>query len=71
VQERRDVAGLVAARALDLEDVGAHVGEELAAVDACLVRQLEHAPAVEGALRDRRHREAARLAPRPRKGNSP
>jgi 3-oxosteroid 1-dehydrogenase len=61
---------MAAAGALDLDHVRAHIGEELAAVDARLVRQLEHAPAAERAFPDRRHREAERLSPCPRKGNS-
>jgi len=45
--ERRDVAGRVAAGRLDLDDVGTHVGEQLAAVHAAVVGKFEHAAARE------------------------
>ena len=50
VPERRDVAGRIAAGALDLDDVGTHVGEQLAAVDTFLVGELEHPPAAQCAV---------------------
>ena len=46
--EGRDAARRVAARPLDLDDVGAHVREELAAVDPFLVGELEDTPPGEG-----------------------
>ena len=47
-EEGRNEARAVTARALDLDDVRAHIGQQLAAVDARLVRDLENPQAFEG-----------------------